>query len=59
MSNFEQTWDEYLEDLKTEQEELEECGDLEDRFEMAMKVGEVEDRIDFLKSKKTTEGDAQ
>ena len=34
-----------LEDLKCEQEELEECGDLEDRLEIAQKVAEAESAL--------------
>lgn len=36
---------EYIEDLKCEQEELEECGDLEERFEMAQKIERHEELV--------------
>lgn len=36
---------ERLNDLVCQQEELEECGDLEDRFDICLKISNIQERI--------------
>lgn len=44
-----------LEELQGEQEELEECGDLEDRLELAQKVADLETELFKARMRETGE----